>query len=81
MVRRLVGLLVEGAHAPGAGDPLAAGDRNIGRVTSSVRSPALGRPIAMGYVHRDFTALGTRVSVSSRGSRLEAVVTALPFVD
>lgn len=80
VARRLVGLLVEGAEAPGAGDALFVGDRDIGRVTSAVKSPLLGRPIAMGYVHRDFTDPGTRVSISSGSPRVEAVVTALPFV-
>ena len=41
------------------------GDRQIGVVTSATRSPALGRPIAIGYVHRDFAEPSTAVVVSS----------------
>jgi aminomethyltransferase len=51
-------------------------DREIGHVTSATMSPALGKPIALGYVHRDFTAPGTAVRVGD----LAAVVSALPFL-
>jgi aminomethyltransferase len=50
--------------------------REVGRVTSSVVSPALGRPIALAYVHRDFTAPDTAVTAGGRAAR----VTTLPFV-
>ena len=60
---------------PRAGTHIRAGDREIGEVTSSTRSPALGVPIALGYVHRDFTAAGTKVSVDGA----DAEVSAVPF--
>ena len=41
---------------------------------------ALGRPIALAYVHRDFVEDGTTVSVLSDEQLLPAVVTRLPFV-
>ena len=44
----------------GAGARIVSGEREIGRVTSATWSPALGRPIALGYVHRDFVEPGTR---------------------
>jgi glycine cleavage system aminomethyltransferase T len=48
-------------------------------VTSSVRSPRLGRPIALGYVHRTLWDPGTELTVhSAAGDRL-ARVAALPF--
>lgn len=76
VARRLVGLSLDGTHVPAAGEPIAAGDREIGRVTSAVRSSALGHPIALGYVHRDFAEPGTSVTVGSE----PATVTPLPFV-
>jgi glycine cleavage system aminomethyltransferase T len=39
-------------------------------------SPALKRPIALAYLHRDFVAPGSTVSVDS----MNGLVTALPFV-
>ena len=45
-------------------------------LTSAVWSPALERPIALGYVHRDFVEPGTAVSVAGA----PALVADLPFV-
>jgi len=77
VARRLVGLTFDpAAGIPQPGAHVSSGDREIGRVTSAVWSPALARPIALGYVHRDFVAPGTTVSVSG----VPAVVADLPFV-
>jgi folate-binding protein YgfZ len=74
VVRKLVGLALS-ATGP-AGAIVRAGDREVGRVTSSAFSPALQKTIALAYVHRDFVAPGTAVSVDGA----DAVVAALPFV-
>jgi folate-binding protein YgfZ len=76
VARKLVGLAVDGASVPPRGAVIRSGDRQIGEVTSSTRSPALERPIALGYVHRDFLEPGTKVTV---GDAAAEVVT-LPFV-
>ena len=80
VVRKLVGLLIAGATRAAAGDLIRAGDREAGRVTSAVFSPALQRPIALGYVHRDFIAPGTAVEIIHGGGTLPATVAELPFV-
>ena len=75
VVRKLVGLRLEQADAvPLRGARLLAGDREIGSITSAASSPRLG-VIAMGYVHRDFVAGGTRVDVEVPGGRRAAVIT------
>ncbi|HVH27057.1 MAG TPA: glycine cleavage T C-terminal barrel domain-containing protein [Vicinamibacterales bacterium] len=76
VARKLVGLLLEGSEAPPAGTTVRSGEREIGRVTSAALSPALGRPIALGYVQRDFVEPGTPVVVGDT----PAVVNRLPFV-
>jgi folate-binding protein YgfZ len=76
VVRKLVGLLIDGNQAPAAGTVVRGGDRDIGHVTSSTVSPARQRPIALAYVHRDFLAPGTIVTIDGAN----AEVTALPFV-
>jgi len=76
VARKLVGLAIEGTDAPPSGTAITTDGREVGRVTSSTVSPALEQPIALGYVHRDFVAPGTVVSVG--GAR--AVVSSLPFV-
>jgi folate-binding protein YgfZ len=76
VARRLVGLTLEGDLSPAAGAAIRSGEREVGHVTSAALSPALKRPIALGYLHRDFVEAGTVVSVGGQS----ATVTALPFV-
>ncbi|MEO8258562.1 MAG: aminomethyltransferase family protein [Acidobacteriota bacterium] len=76
VARKLAGLLLEGAVVPAAGADITVESRVIGHVTSSAASPSLGRPIALAYLHRDFLAPGTAVSVAGQ----PAAVAALPFV-
>jgi folate-binding protein YgfZ len=81
VARRLVGLTLEpGATMPIHGSAIRSGDREIGLITSAVLSPALGRPIALGYVRRDFVEPGTPVTVIEGVQSSPAVVTHLPFV-
>jgi folate-binding protein YgfZ len=81
VAKRLVGLtLAPAAAVPSPGDRLFAADREIGTITSAARSPALERPIALGYVHRDFVQPGTEIAVAHGDNREPAVVTQLPFV-
>jgi folate-binding protein YgfZ len=80
VVRKLVGLTIDGETAPAAGSVIVGGGKDIGHVTSAAVSPTLGKPIALGYVHRDFVEPGTAVTVVSGAARLSATVTELPFV-
>ena len=80
VARRLVGLTLEpAAVVPARGDRIRSGEREIGSVTSAVSSPALGRPLALGYVHRDFTAPETVVAIATGDAVQPAVVTTLPL--
>ncbi|MEP6914033.1 MAG: glycine cleavage T C-terminal barrel domain-containing protein [Acidobacteriota bacterium] len=77
VARRLVGVAFDpSAAVPARGERLRAGEREVGTITSAVASPALGRPIALASVHRDFVEPGTVLDTSA-GS---AVVATLPFV-
>jgi folate-binding protein YgfZ len=85
--RGLSGLVIEGERVPEPGARLVAegaragGDgSDIGRVTSAVRSIALGRPIALGYVRREHFEPGTAVTVADGAGAQPARVSALPFV-
>lgn len=78
VARRLVGLTCDVASdVPAIGASIADGDRAVGSVTSAVWSPSLERPIALGYVHRDFVQPGTAVTIAAG---IPAIVTALPFL-
>jgi folate-binding protein YgfZ len=77
VAKRLIGLTFDAAApVPAAGTRILSGEREIGRVTSATWSPAADRPIALGYVHRDFVEPGTEVAVDGSA----AVVTVLPLV-
>ena len=84
VARRLVGLTIgergDAPPVPAARAAITVDGREVGRVTSAVRSPALECAIALGYVHRGFIEPGTRLLVADGDRRLSAVVTALPFV-
>jgi tRNA-modifying protein YgfZ len=78
VARRLVGLTFDAdAHVPARDAKIRSGEKDVGRVTSAAFSPSLRRPVALGYVHRDFVAPGTSLSIDVSG---EAIVTALPLV-
>jgi folate-binding protein YgfZ len=77
VARKLVGLAFEPGATPAAGDRLSSGGRAIGSLTSVTHSPALGRAIALGYVHRDFTEPGTRVTLTQGDAETAATVRSL----
>ena len=86
VARRLVGLTFERSTAseaplPSPGASIFSGDDEVGRVTSTVRSPAVTAVIALGYVRRELAeGGGARVDVAFGTDRAPAVVTGLPFV-
>ncbi len=52
----------------------------IGEVTSGLLGPSADKPVAMGYVKPEFSALGTRVNAIVRGKPVPMEVSAMPFV-
>ena len=78
--KKLCGLLLEGHDAAKAGDRLLGGEKEIGAVTSSVISPRLKRPVALGYVSKDFWSPGTELSIRAEGAAIRATVAKLPFL-
>jgi tRNA-modifying protein YgfZ len=68
VAKRLVGMIGgagEGPLLPGM--RLESGGREVGSLTSAVDSPRLRRPIALGYVHRDFSEPGHVLDVRDIG--------------
>jgi glycine cleavage system T protein len=75
----LVGLLLEGGEAPEVGAALLHEQREVGRITSAIRSPILDRPIAMGYVRRERMAPGTILHLQTQKGTSSAEIVPLPF--
>jgi glycine cleavage system T protein (aminomethyltransferase) len=78
--RKRVGILPEGRAPAREGTAIMVKGHPIGRVTSGGFGPTLGRPIAMGYVERGFSAPGTRIDLIVRDKPVAAEVVSLPFV-
>lgn len=79
--RKRVGLVAEGRAPVREGALLVDANGNeIGVVTSGGFGPSVGKPIAMGYVGREWEAPETTVYALVRGKQLPMVVTPTPFV-
>ena len=81
VAKRLVALRMQGEQPQGlplSGAGIFSDARDVGRVTTVADSPRLG-PIALGYVHRDFVAAGTRLEVETQSGRVAAVVSDRPM--
>ncbi|MBI3989783.1 MAG: aminomethyl transferase family protein [candidate division NC10 bacterium] len=77
--KKLVGLKLEGEVVPRPGEKLFAGGKEIGWITSAVFSPSLRCPIALGYVRREHTDPGMRLTVEVGGVSATAEVVLLLF--
>ena len=76
-----VGILPAGRAPAREGTIIADMDGNeIGKVTSGGFGPTHGGPVAMGYVPKAFTEVGTEVQLLIRGKAHNATVAATPFV-
>lgn len=81
--RKIVGLVFPDERIPEAGAAILVEGKEVGRITSAVVSPALGRGLALGFLRREHWEPGTRVEVAAAGGPppvpLTAEVAALPF--
>ncbi len=73
--RHLVGLKVGGNNVPSHGEIIFYDGKEVGSVTSACFSPKLNAPLALGYVRRDASAVGTKLVVGSS----DAEIVALPL--
>ena len=83
-VRRLVGLDLEGGVVPSTGDCVRVGRAQVGEITSAVRSPILGRVIALCRMDVTHATLGTEVEVGQldgHQKRIPARVVPFPHFD
>ena len=82
--RKLVGFDVTGGTVPSPGDCVRMGKAQVGEITSAMKSPILGKVIALGRVATTHAEPGTRIEIGQldgQQKRLKAVITAFPHFD
>ena len=79
--KKRVGLLVEGRSPIREGVELVNElGESIGSVTSGGFGASVGAPVAMGYVHSEYSQIGTVIQALLRGKPVAVTVAKLPFV-
>ena len=82
--RKLVGLDIESGLVPASGDCIRIGKAQVGQVTSAMKSPFLGKTIALARVDVTHAEVGTAVEIGQldgQQKRLAAKVVAFPHFD
>jgi aminomethyltransferase len=75
-----VGIRPEGRAPAREGTVITTPDgREVGIVTSGGFGPTVNGPVAMGYVAKDISAVGTDLHLIVRGKPLPAKIAAMPF--
>ena len=78
--RKLCALESDEKVFPRHGYEITVGGKKAGVITSGTVSPVLEKPIAMGYVDKDFSAEGSVVNIIIRGKEVPFKVVKLPFI-
>lgn len=76
---KLAPFVIEGAGIPRQGNPVMAGDEQVGEVSSGTFSPSLGQGIGMAYLRSDLAEPGTGIEIDVRGKRRTARVSSKPL--
>jgi len=76
--RQLVGLAFDSDLEPRPGSKLLAGEAEEGLLTSVVMSPALGRPLGLGYVRLPHAKPGSRLLAVAEGRSVRGEVVVPP---
>jgi aminomethyltransferase len=79
VVKRLVGIEMQGRHIARHGYPVLYEGQVVGEVTSGTLSPTLERAIALAYVPTHLSKTGKQLEVEIRGKSYPAVVVKKPF--
>jgi len=61
------------------GDKLFQGDKEVGYITSTTYSPKLHANIALGYVRREVSSIGTKLNLRSELGGTQASIVSVPF--
>ncbi|MEM9371716.1 MAG: aminomethyltransferase family protein, partial [Pseudomonadota bacterium] len=82
--RKLVGLDIMGGTVPANGDGLFRGRAQVGEVTSAMKSPVLGKTIALARIDVTHAEPGSAIEIGQldgQQKRIAASITAFPHFD
>ena len=82
--RKLVGLDIDSGLIPASGDCIRVGKAQVGQITSAMKSPFLGKVIALARVDVEHADIGTALEVGQldgHQKRLSATVCGFPHFD
>jgi len=79
--KQLTGIAMAGGIIPNSGDKIEKSGKPIGWITSAVFSPALSKPLALGFVASDHLSLGTEIEIKSGNQNILGVITKLPVLN
>lgn len=65
---------------PAKGEKLLRDGKEVGYVTSAIRSPRLQANIALGYVRRECNAIGSQIQLRGASGASDGLIVELPFV-
>ena len=78
---KLVGFIMRDGGVPEDADPVVAGRKPIGRVTSARLSPTMGKGFGLAWIPVELAEEGSDISILVNGKTLPAQVTLQPFYD
>lgn len=78
--RKLVAIVADSRAFPRHGYEITDNGSNIGTITSGTLSPILGKPIAMGYVDKEYSDVDSIINIKIRNKDVEGLIVKLPFV-
>jgi aminomethyltransferase len=84
VTRRINGVVFDGDPFPSLNNvkwPASSGEERVGKVTSAIHSPRLGRNIGYCWLPVALSEEGTQVRVETEWGGRTATVTTMPFVD
>ena len=77
---RLANPASAGLPLPQRGDKLFRDGKEIGYITSAVKSPALDAIIVLGYIRREANQIGNELALRTAGGESSVKIVELPFV-
>ncbi|HHO53370.1 MAG TPA: glycine cleavage system aminomethyltransferase GcvT [Deltaproteobacteria bacterium] len=77
----LVGMVLQGKRIARGGMVVSHAAQPVGRVTSGTLGPSVGRPVALAYVDRACSEVGTELQIDVRGREARGVVVDGSFLE